>query len=56
MSIVPSVLLNLEDGQGMEMLQKVGDKAMKNKCYYLIIKHDDNANKITDLRGNRCYL
>ena len=55
MSIVPSVLLNPEDSQWEEMLQEIGDKSMKNKCYYVILKQDDNANKIIDLeldRGN----
>ena len=59
MSIVPSVVLNPEDGQWEEMLEEVGDKLMKNKCYYIIIKQDDNANTIVDLeleRGNVKYL
>ena len=57
MSIVPSVLLNPEEGQWMEMLQEVGGKSMKNKCYYIIIKQDDNTNKIIELdRGNVKYF
>ena len=59
MSIVPSVLLNPEDSQWEEMLHEIGDKSMKNKCYYVILKQDDNANKIIDLeldRGNIKYF
>ena len=56
MSIVPSVLLNPEDSQWEEMLHEIGDKSMKNKCYYVILKQDDNANKIIELdRGNVNY-
>ena len=56
-SIVPSVLLNPEDSQWMEMLEEVRDKTMKNKCYYTIF-NDDNVNKMEDLeldRGNVKY-
>ena len=56
MSIVPSVLLNPEDSQWEEMLQEIGDKSMKNKCYYVILKQDDNANKIIDLELDRGYI
>ena len=56
MSIVPSVVLNPEDGQWMEMLQELRDKSMKNKCYYVIIKQDDIGNKIIDLELDRGYI
>ena len=57
MSLVPSVLLNPEDGQWEEIWEDVGDKLMKNKCYYIIIKQDDNTNKIIELdRGNVKYF
>ena len=53
MSIVPSVLLNPEDEQWKEMLEDIGSKTMKNKCYYIII----NVNKIIELdRGNVKYF
>ena len=56
-SVVPSVLLNPEDSQWREVLEEVGGKTMKNKCYYIIIKQDDNANKIIELdRGNVKYF
>ena len=50
MSIVPSVLLNPEDGQWEEIWEDVGDKLMKNKCYYIIIKED--VNLVVLDRGN----
>ena len=57
MSIVPFVQLNPEDSQWEEMLREVGEKSMKNKCYYIIIKQDDNASKIIELdRGNVKYF
>ena len=47
MSLVPSVLLNPEDSQWIEMMQKVGSISMRNKCYYIIIEDHDNVNKLT---------
>ena len=46
-SIVPIVALNPQDSQWMEMLEEVGGKTMRNKCYYIIMKQNVNDNKIT---------
>ena len=59
MSIVPFVLLNPEDSEWREVLEEVGGKTMRSKCYYVIIKEDVNANPIEDLeleRGNVKYF
>jgi len=41
-SIVPSVLVNQawlqEDSRWIKMLREVGDKTMRNKCYYIIMR------------------
>ena len=58
-SIVPSVLLNPEDSQRIKMLLEVVGKTMNNKCYYIIIKEDDNVNNNMDPdlgRGNVKYF
>ena len=46
-SLVPFVLLNPEDSHWIEMLQEIGDKSMRNKCYYIVLKNYDNVNKMT---------
>ena len=47
MSLVPSVLLNPEDSQWIEMLQEIGEKSMRNKCYYIVLKNYDDVNNMT---------
>ena len=49
MTIVPTVALNPEDSQWMRMLEEVGVKTMRNKCYYIVMKQNGNGNKITKL-------
>ena len=57
MSIVPSVLLNPEDSQWIEMLQEIGDKSMRNKCYYIVLKKYDNVDNMTIWkRGNGFFI